>query len=152
MRVKIPLQIIELEPDSYHIMVSSVFADGQKANWIIDTGASKTVFDKNLIRYYTVLEGESDEIHTAAIGDHPQEISIGDLFPSQLGKLEIKNLKVALLDLSHINTLYARSTNIEICGLIGSDFLMRFRARIDYEKQVLILKNRKGLKFSASLL
>ena len=139
MRIKIPIQIIELETDNYHIMASSVFADGQKANWIIDTGASKTVFDKNWIEYYSVLEGESDEIHTAAIGDHPQEISMGLLSPFQLGKLTVESVKVALLDLSHINELYSRSTEIEICGLIGGDFLMKYRSAIDYKKQQLVL-------------
>ena len=134
MRIKIPLQITELEPDNYHIIISGNFNDKETANWIIDTGASKTVFDKNLVEYYSVLEGEADEIHTAGSEEQPQEISLAVLKSVQIGKLKVENLKVALLDLSHINKLYSKITDLKICGLIGSDFLMKYRAVIDYKK------------------
>ena len=140
MKIKIPIQIIELEPDNYHIIILSSFHDYETGNWVIDTGASKTVFDKNLDKYYSVIEGESDEIHTAGNNDQPQEILLAILKPLQIGKLNIENLKVALLDFSHINNLYSNTTNLKICGLIGGDFLMKYRAIIDYKKQVLILK------------
>ena len=139
MRIKIPLQIIELEPDNYHIIISSAFFDGTIGNWIIDTGASKTVFDKNLVEYYSVLEGESDEIHTAGVEEQPQEISLALLKPIQFGKLNVENYKVALLDLSHINKLYSKITDLNICGLIGSDFLMKYGAVINYKKRVMML-------------
>jgi hypothetical protein len=139
MRIKIPLQIIELESENYHILGSSVFADGQKANWIIDTGASKTVFDKNLTDYYTTLDGESDEIHTATPSENALDVVLAELKPFSFGKIEVDKQKVALLDLSHINELYSAYTENKIYGLIGSDFLMKYQARIDYKKQVLIL-------------
>lgn len=141
MRIKIPINIIELEPDNYHIIITSEFSDLKKGNWVIDTGASKTVFDKNLNEFYDLLEGETDEIHTAGIGGEPQTISLAHLKFVQIGKLIIKNLNVALLDLSHINKLYANTTDLEICGLIGGDFLMKYKAVIDYKKQVLFLNN-----------
>lgn len=139
MRIKIPITIIELEPDNYHIIISGEFADGKKVNWVIDTGASKTVFDKNLDDYYLLLDGESDQIHTAGIGDQPQEISLGLLHVFHAGKLKVEKLKVALLDLSHINSLYSKCSEIEICGLIGGDFLLKYKAVIDYKKKLLIL-------------
>ncbi|MCF6356294.1 MAG: retroviral-like aspartic protease family protein [Draconibacterium sp.] len=141
MRVKIPLQITEIDPGNYHIIISGSFADNKTASWIIDTGASKTVFDKNLVEYYSILEGETDEIHTAGIEDQPQEISLAVLKSMQIGKFKIENLKVALLDLTHINKLYSKITDLKICGFIGSDFLMENRAIIDYKKRVLILNN-----------
>jgi hypothetical protein len=141
MRTIIPINLIELEPDNFHLIISSVFSDGQTRNWVIDTGASKTVFDKNLEEYYSVLEGESDEIHTAGNSEQPQEISMALLAQLQIGKLKIKNFRVALLDLSHINELYSKSTNHKICGLIGGDFLMKYKAVIDYKKKKLVLSN-----------
>jgi len=139
MRIKIPINTIELEPDNYHIVISSVFPNAQTGNWVIDTGASKTVFDKSLEGYYSLLEGELDEIHTAGIGEQPHEISMALLKHLQLGELEIKNLKVALLDLTHINKLYLNAANLKICGLIGGDFLMKYKAVIDYKKKRLVL-------------
>ena len=139
MRIKIPLQIIELEPDNYHIMVSSVFSDGNSVNWIIDTGASKTVFEKKMIKYYAKSEGESDEIHTAGIGEQAMEVTLAELKSMSFGKLKTENQRVALLDLSHINELYSKVIDKKISGLLGGDFLMRYKAVIDYKKQVLIL-------------
>jgi len=139
MRIKIPINTIELEPDNYHIIVSSTLPGGEDQHWVIDTGASKTVFDKSLKEYYSLLEGESDEIHTAGIGEQPQEISMALLKYFRLGKLKIKDLKVALLDLTHINKLYSNAANLEICGLIGGDFLMKYEAGIDYKKKRLVL-------------
>lgn len=140
MRIKIPMQIVELEADNYHLIVSSVFSDGVSVNWVIDTGASKSVFDKILDEYYSVLEDESDEIHTAGIGEEPLDTSMALLRTVQIGKLKTEEMKVALLDLSHINELYSKTTNLKICGLIGGDFLMKYKASIDYKKQVLILE------------
>jgi len=139
MRIKIPIQIIELESDNFHIIVSSVFFNGFIGNWVIDTGASKTIFDKTLLEYYSVLNDESDEIHTAGIQEKPVETLMAMLKSVQFGKLKIDELKVALLDLSHINRLYSKATNIKICGLIGGDLLMNYKGVIDYKKQVLIL-------------
>ena len=133
------MQIIELEEDNYHLIVSSGFHNGTKGNWVIDTGASKSVFDKTLDEYYSVLEGESDEIHTAGIGEDPLETSMALLKSLQIGELKIEDMKVALLDLSHINELYSKATDIKISGLIGGDFLMKYKASINYKKQVLIL-------------
>jgi hypothetical protein len=140
MRIKIPLKVIELEPYNYHIMVSSVFADGKSANWIVDTGASKTVFDKNRVEYYSALEGELDEIHTAGIGEEPMDVTLAELKNLSFGKLNIESQRVALLDLSHINELYSKVTDVEISGLLGSDFLMSYKAVIDYKKQVIVFK------------
>lgn len=139
MRIKIPINIIELEPENYHIIINSFFSDRENRNWVIDTGASKTVFDKSLAEYYSVLDGESDEIHTAGKGEQPLEISMALLNQLQIGKLKTEDLKVALLDLSHINELYSKATELEICGLIGGDFLMKYMAVIDYKRKILRL-------------
>ena len=134
MRIVIPLKIIELESDNYHIMIQSIMKDGNLLNWIIDTGASRSVFDKNLKNYYSEQHDKSDEIHSAGIGEKPLEVSIAEIDEMRIGKLTVKNQKVALLDLSHINKLYSKTADIEISGLLGGDFLTRNKARIDYKK------------------
>ena len=52
MKIKIPLRLVEPEDDSYHLAAASVFEDGTTGFWIVDTGASKSVFDKNLKDYF----------------------------------------------------------------------------------------------------
>ena len=140
MKMKIPVHIIELEEDNFHLIITGKFENGTKGNWAIDTGASKTVFDKNLTEQYSVSEDETEEIHSAGIGDKPLETTAARLKTFYLGKLKIESLKVALLDLSHINELYIKATDLEICGLIGGDFLMKHKAVIDYKKKILLLR------------
>ena len=139
MRIIIPIQIIELEENNYHIHITSVFYDSKIGNWIIDTGASKTVFDKNKADYYNSSD-ETEELHSAIVGEKPLETSLAFLKPLEFGKLRIENMNVALLDLEHINELYSKTTNVEVCGLLGGDFLVKYRAVIDYKKSTLTLK------------
>jgi len=142
MKIKIPLQIVELEDDNFHLVVQSVFNNKTTGFWVVDTGASKTVFDKNLENLYVSEEESSDQLHTAGIGDKPIITTIAKLKPFSLGKLNVENLKVALLDLTHINKLYSKATSLQICGLLGGDFLMRHQAVVDYKKKVLVLNTR----------
>lgn len=140
MKFTIPLQIIELEDDNFHLVVSSVLPDGTEGMWVVDTGASKTVFNKTLSGNYSIDSQRTEEVHTAGIGEKPLETETGRLRSFLLGKMKVENLRVALLDLSHVNTFYSKATNLKICGLIGSDFLLKHQAVIDYKKKLLRLK------------
>ena len=139
MRIKIPIRIIELEPNNFHIIAEAKFSNLISGLWVIDTGASKTVFDKNLSDSILEFDEHSEEIHSAGIQDEPIKAEFAILKPFMFRKKEIKDLKVALLDLKHINDLYQKSTNIKICGLLGGDFLMNYKALIDYRKRIMIL-------------
>ena len=140
MKHKITLQLIELEDNNFHLIVPVIFPENEKHYWIIDTGASKTVFDLNLKHLYE-SEGEGyNQIHTAGIGEKPIQTSIAELKPFNLQKIHVKKLKVALLDLSHINNFYSGAANLNICGLLGSDFLLDYNAIINYRAKTLTLK------------
>ncbi|MCY1722680.1 retropepsin-like aspartic protease [Prolixibacteraceae bacterium Z1-6] len=139
MRYKIPIKIIELESDNYHLLVFSEFQDGTKVNWVIDTGASKTVFDKNLEGYFVTSEDELEELHSAGINDEIIKTSVGYVNPFFIGNLKVEQMKVALLDMAHINELYSKAVDLQICGLIGSDFLLKYKAVIDYKRKRLLL-------------
>jgi hypothetical protein len=143
MKIKIPLQIVELEDDNFHLVVQSVFNDKTTGFWVVDTGASRTVFDKNLENLYVSEEESSDQLHTAGIGEKPIETTLAFLKTFSFGKLNVENLKVALLDLTHINKLYSKATNLKICGLLGGDFLMKHQADINYRKKIMLLQIKK---------
>ena len=140
MRIKIPIRIIELESENYHLIVEGKFEDGTTFNWIVDTGASKSVLDSNLSDRYQQLDEKTGEIHSAGIGEHSLETSLGKVNSFFIGKLKIETPKMAILDLSHVNTIYSKATNLKIGGLIGGDFLKKYDAKIDYKKKVLELK------------
>lgn len=140
MRYKIPIELIELEEDNYHLVVSSEFVDGKKGIWVIDTGASKSIFDKTMESEYKLIEGLSEDLHSAGIGDDPIKSEVATMKPFSFSGMKIDEMKVAVLDLSHINQLYAASTDIVICGLLGGDFLVRYKAVIDYKRKLMLLR------------
>ncbi len=138
MRIKLPIQVVELEEQNFHPVISSEI-NGRKGNWVIDTGASKTVFDKNRPDDYNLLD-EEDEIYSASVSDQPMSTSLAELKSLRMEKLNVTGFKVAVIDFTHINQLYRKAGGPEICGLIGSDFLIKYSAVINFKKKLLTLR------------
>lgn len=130
----LPIQLVELEDQNYHILIETSFQHMLKGKWVIDTGASKTVFDLNQLSYFELSEEQNPEIRSAGIGEGHIETQTGILPLLKLGDAELINWPVAIIDLGHINELYQQFTNENIVGLLGSDFLVQHRARIDFRK------------------
>jgi hypothetical protein len=143
-KVNIPLELVELEEDNYHLTIKSGFRNGDEGLWVVDTGASKTVFNIALNEFYDIEPQEEEKIvRSAGIGNDQLDTVLGLLHPFSLGDFQVCPLNVALIDLSHINSLYCHVVEKEICGLIGSDFLCKHKAVIDYSKLRLTLTVRK---------
>lgn len=138
MKFKIPLQIIDLGEDNYHLVVTSVLTNGETGFWVVDTGASKTVFDKSLAQKFGLTE-IGGNFQTAGIIEFPMQVNTAFLPYTSFRNFKVDRLEVALIDLSGINALYQKSSKIEVCGLLGSDFLLKYNALIDYKRKVMIL-------------
>jgi hypothetical protein len=135
---RIPIELIELENQNYHLLVEGKFEDSEKGYWIIDTGASKTVFDKGLEQYYKIIDpGFEEEYQSAGISVGMVETSVGEISYLAFGKLKLKELKVALINLDHVNEIYKKYRNIRICGLLGSDILKKYQCVIDYKYETI---------------
>jgi hypothetical protein len=136
--IQIPLQIIELEYENYHILIEGSFEDGTPSCWIIDTGASKTVLDKNLSSYYENMDSDDlEDYQSAGINQGMMETSVGKLTFLRFGDLKITGQKVALIDLSHVNDIYGKYTSYRIAGLLGGDILMQHQCKIDYASKII---------------
>lgn len=131
--IELPLEMVELEEQNYHLMLKSCLADGTEAWWIVDTGASKTVFDLNQENYFQLVEPHSkQEYQSAGINEGMVATKVGNISKIRFGSLKIKNLKVALIDLKHVNEIYHRYHDKRVAGLLGSDILVNYGCRIDY--------------------
>lgn len=128
-----PIQLIALEEDNYHILLDSIFENGENGKWTIDTGASKTVFDLNLTQHFTFTNSIHTDVQSAGIGDSQIETQSGNLSVFRIGDFKTDMLSVALIDLQHVNKLYAQFSDEKIVGLLGSDFLLKYQAQIDYK-------------------
>jgi len=136
--IEIPLQIIELERENYHILIEGNFEDGTPSCWIIDTGASKTVLDKNLSSHYEPMDSDDmEDYQSAGINQGMMETSVGKLTYLRFGDVKITGQKVALIDLNHVNDIYGKYTSYRIAGLLGGDILMQHQCKIDYANKII---------------
>lgn len=127
-------------------MLKSRMADGKPGWWIVDTGASKTVFDCNLEHYYTVDRdlGRS-KFQSAGISEGMVDTGVGNLAKIHFGSVKIKNLKVALIDLNHVNHIYKRYHDKQVVGLLGSDVLTAYGCNIDYRNKTIRFQTKPTL-------
>ena len=141
MKTVLPIDIVTLgEDNSYHLFVSGSI-NGRKYDLLIDTGASHTIFDAALIPEAPADERKGQEIQSAGIHAGELKSSIGHIKKFKLGDLKRANWTVVLIDLTHVNDLYRKFTDKRVAGLIGSDFLLRHKAIIDYKRRELVLRN-----------
>lgn len=131
-KIKVPLEIVEVDPNSYHIFIPCIINDTVQ-DILIDTGASRTVFD---MHYLTdeVSEVVYDEIMSSGLSPGHINTIAGKLKNFSISNHTWENLDAMFMDLSHINELYKRISHKKIAGLIGGDFLYRTKALINYEK------------------
>jgi len=141
MKTILPIEIVTLGDDSsYHLFVGGAI-NGQRCDLLIDTGASHTIFDATLIPEKPKDGTEKHEIQSAGIHAGELKSSIGQIKNFKLGDLENEDWIVVLIDLSHVNNLYKKYTDKRVAGLLGSDFLLKHKAIIDYKKKELTLRN-----------
>ena len=144
MKCTIPIDIVSLgDNPSYHLFVRGTI-NGKKCDLLIDTGASQTVFDSTLIPELTEDEyGTPKEIQSTGINAGELNSKLGSIRKFKLGKINYRDWQVVLIDLSHVNNMYQKFSDKCIAGLIGSDFLLDYKAIIDYKRKELILRNIK---------
>ena len=137
----IPIDIVTLgDNDSYHLFIGSLI-DGCHYDLLIDTGASHTIFEESLVPQMPDDGVIERKIESAGIQAGELKSSFGIISEFQLGDLKRTDWTVVLIDLSHVNNMYSKLTHKRVAGLIGSDFLLKYNAIIDYKKRELVLRN-----------
>ena len=134
---EIRFEIVELEANTYHPLIKAEFTGLEEYWWVIDTGASKSVFDSSLTDHFQANEDES--VMATGLGKEVVETNSGTVTELMLGGLSFGPLKVALVDFEHINNEYAKFSDKKIAGLIGCDFLYSRKAVLDFEQAKITL-------------
>lgn len=137
----IPLDIFNTQDGGCHLFVEATFSDQEKGWLIIDTGANRTVFDKSLLDEYIDLKGEIKEEISAGINATIENIQEAILHKIKIGDFEIENYKTVVISLEYLNNIYSTLTKRQIWGLIGGDFLLKYRCTIDYKNKSLLIEN-----------
>ena len=137
--IEIPIQLLDIEGEGFHIMVKGTI-HGKEANFLIDTGASRSVFDpKTISSFIDNLQFEKKEGLTAGVGSSDLESAtfLIDIF--SIGEMEILNYEAVALDLENIHEMYGKLNLPHIDGIIGGDLLRRHKAVINYRNKKLRL-------------
>lgn len=148
----VPLKIIELQGDGYHILVEVQIFD-QTFELVVDTGASKTVLDKNTLMEIGIAEEEfkSIDVLSTGLGTTTMQSYMLTLPYLQIGEWKKTNFSVAVLDLATINYAYRQMDLPPVIGVLGGDILVNYAARIDYRKATMKLNLRKSKSKKSAL-
>ncbi|HTF02692.1 MAG TPA: retropepsin-like aspartic protease [Bacteroidia bacterium] len=143
MAEKISLKILKIEGDGFHLQ-AKVKINGKPALVIVDTGASRTVFDRTEIGAFLKTEAiaEHDRVSTG-LGTSSMQSQFVVLGSFSLGKIKMENFHAVILDLQHVNQTYAALGFKTIAGVLGSDVLMAHHAVIDFRKKSMTLTSPK---------
>jgi len=138
-QITVPIKLLNIDNDGFHLQMK-IFVNGKPANVIIDTGASRTVFDKTGIKNFE--KKTKAKLHhklSSGLGTNTMKSHKINIAEVKLGTIKIKNYEAVLLDLTHVNQSYIQIGLSPIDGIIGSDLLHKYKASISYEKKILIL-------------
>lgn len=132
MKYKIKVEICELEKNNYHLFVTLKIGN-QNARLLVDTGASKTVFDsERVLQFVQEKKIKTNDSKSVGLGVADMETKVVKLKEITLGKMHLNKLEVAVLPIGHVNQTYQQINLPPIDGVLGSDFLMKHKAVINY--------------------
>ena len=137
--IEVPLQLLDIEGEGFHIMVKGTI-HGKEASFLIDTGASRSVFDpKTISSFIENIEFEKKEGMTAGVGSSDLESATFRIDVFSLGDMEIFDYEAVALDLENIHEMYGKLGLPHIDGILGGDLLKRHKAVINYRNKKLRL-------------
>lgn len=131
-----------------YMLKVAVVVEEREAVMLIDTGASRSVFDKDFLSGFAELHSWQG-LKTMGAADAKIESVMVRLGQFAIGELCMQNYLAAAIDLSHINQAFALSGEPPIAGLIGLDVLEAFKARIDLKNKCLRLSFAKKIYYKA---
>lgn len=133
--ITVPLILVNLQDNGFHILVEIVVF-GEKLFAVVDTGASRSVFDKSLLEKHVEHLHENEEQQAATIFSSATTL-VGTIPLLQIGKLKLPNYETVAIDLQSVSDTYIQMGQPSIAGIIGGDILTEFSCKIDYKKRVL---------------
>ena len=134
-KISIPLKIFKVDENGFHLSIKAKI-NGIKSILIIDTGASRSVFDKKQIeKTFNTSSAEASEKLSTGIGNNQLKSETMVIDEIQLGDLKIKKYNAVLIDLSHVNEAYSQIGNKNIDGILGSDIMKKYKAVISYPEK-----------------
>jgi hypothetical protein len=135
--ITVPMTLINLQDDGFHLLVEIV-AFGQKSFAVVDTGASRSVFDDTWLKDRLPELIHSDEVLATTL--FTTSSTLQAVIPKlKIGRLVLNDYETVALDLEGVNDAYEGLGHPPVIGIIGSDLLLKYNAVINYKKLKLYL-------------
>ena len=147
--MQIPVQLLDIEGEGFHVMIKGKI-NGMEANFLVDTGASRSVFDPTVVsRFVENPQFEKKSGITAGVGGSDLETSTFTIDSLTFGDIEIKEYEAVALDLENVHETYQKLGLPPIDGIIGGDLLYRLKATLNYRlRKIRFTKPRSNSKTS----
>ncbi len=125
-----PFEIVPMRFHENHIYVV-VEMEGSTGLWILDSGASATCIDERFANELGLeMVGEMEGIGAGST----VTVSFVELPGYRVGGIEFASQKCVSLDIA---PLFEKTSDLDISGILGYDFLSRFVTRVDYAREEL---------------
>lgn len=130
--MQLPFRLLDIEGEGFHAMIQGKI-NGLEAHFLIDTGASRSVFDPTVItRFVEHPQFEKKHGITAGVGGSNLDSSTFVIDSLSFGDIEIKNYEAVALDLENVHETYQKLGLPAIDGILGGDLLYKLKATINY--------------------
>ncbi|PTS93765.1 hypothetical protein DBR11_24630 [Pedobacter sp. HMWF019] len=135
--IHVPLKLINLQDDGFHLLMEIVVF-GEPHLAVLDTGASRSVFDKTLLEKHlsddlAVSQENTDENYATTLFSTSSTL-MATIPVLKLGGLKLKKYAAVGLDLDSVNATYQQMGHPVIAAIIGGDILFGHKAVINYKK------------------
>jgi predicted aspartyl protease len=116
------------KPDKPLILLETTVNSKGPYRFVLDTGAGLTMISPELAKRVGV---QREEAQKAVGAGGSVQVHFGTLKALAIGETQIEGLKVGIMDLAGIS----KAIETDIDGIVGYNFLRRFRVSVDYPKQ-----------------
>ena len=130
------IELMPIEEDGYHIFIEAVI-NGGPVRLLVDTGASRTVFDEERIKVFLTQKNHRFKRFSklsTGLGTNKMKSHSIILEEFQLGETVFKDYQAVVLNMEHVNQSYQMLGQKQIDGVLGGDLLRKLRAVVDYRK------------------
>lgn len=130
------ISAVQLQEGSFHFFIS-VKINGKRCRFLIDTGASVCVIDKDFFEKTFKKNTKTVKVETTSLHSTQSESSIATIKTFSFCDIVLQNKKVAALDLSHVNKNYKNVNVQKIHGILGADVLLSEKIILDFANLLL---------------
>lgn len=138
MQVVIPIEFVVID-EGIHLLVK-VEVNSFRVNFVVDTGASKSVLDSNSIDLFLVDQIHDTDEESTSIGNTTLRSQKALIKEFKFGGITLWNKMVNVLDLSNVIHVYESLNLPMIHGILGADLLQELNAVVDFKNKTLMLE------------